>query len=78
MQQMADTDVLAALMEARAILHGHFQLTSGRHSDTYVQCARVLEDPALTTRLAEAIVAGLPADAGADRSPAETNSCWNA
>ncbi len=50
-------DVLAALKEAGAILHGHFQLTSGRHSDTYVQCARVLEDPALTTRLAQAMAA---------------------
>lgn len=49
--------VLEALKDAGAILHGHFQLTSGRHSDTYVQCARVLEDPALTTRLAEAMAA---------------------
>ncbi|MHB1016931.1 MAG: orotate phosphoribosyltransferase [Coriobacteriia bacterium] len=47
--------VLAALKDASAILHGHFQLTSGRHSDTYVQCARVLEDPALTTDLATAM-----------------------
>ncbi|MBN2247449.1 MAG: orotate phosphoribosyltransferase [Coriobacteriia bacterium] len=47
--------VLEALKDAGAILHGHFQLTSGRHSDTYVQCARVLEDPALTTELAEAM-----------------------
>lgn len=52
---MSDTDVLAALRDAGAILHGHFQLTSGRHSDTYVQCARVLEDPDLTTRLAHAM-----------------------
>ena len=54
---MTDADVLQALRDAGAILHGHFQLTSGRHSDTYVQCARVLEDPALTTRLAEAMAA---------------------
>ncbi|MBN2848459.1 MAG: orotate phosphoribosyltransferase [Coriobacteriia bacterium] len=54
---LTENDVLAALREAGAILHGHFQLTSGRHSDTYVQCARVLEDPALTTRLAEAMAA---------------------
>ena len=47
--------VIEALKEAGAILHGHFQLTSGRHSDTYVQCARVLEDPALTTELAVAM-----------------------
>lgn len=53
---MTETEVLRALEEASAILSGHFVLTSGRHSDTYVQCARVLEDPALTTRLAEAAV----------------------
>lgn len=50
---MSESDVLNALEEAGAILRGHFRLTSGRHSDTYVQCARVLEDPALTTRLAK-------------------------
>ena len=52
---MGERDVLAALREAGAVLSGHFQLTSGRHSDTYVQCARVLEDPGLTTRLGEAM-----------------------
>lgn len=66
MHEMTEAEVLQALKEARAILHGHFQLTSGRHSDTYVQCARVLEDPTLTTRLAEAIVAALPGDSGID------------
>lgn len=56
MTAMTDIEVLDALKEAKAIFSGHFQLTSGRHSDTYVQCARVLEDPALTTRLAKAMV----------------------
>lgn len=56
MTAMSELEVLAALTEARAILSGHFQLTSGRHSDTYVQCARVLEDPRLTMRLAVAMV----------------------
>lgn len=59
MGDMTDDAVLQALKDARAILSGHFQLTSGRHSGTYVQCARVLEDPALTTRLAQAMVARL-------------------
>lgn len=59
MASMTDEEVLQALKDAKAILSGHFQLTSGRHSDTYVQCARVLEDPALTTRLAQAMVARL-------------------
>lgn len=53
MREMTDTDVFQALAEAGAILSGHFVLTSGRHSDTYVQCARVLEDSTLTTGLAQ-------------------------
>lgn len=52
---MTEAEVLTALEEAHAVLSGHFRLTSGRHSDRYVQCARVLEDPALVTRLAKAI-----------------------
>jgi len=57
---MTDDDVRAALEEADAIRHGHFVLTSGRHSGTYVQCARILEDPALTTNLAQTAVSRLP------------------
>lgn len=56
MADMTETEVLDAFRRAGAVLAGHFQLTSGRHSDTYVQCARVLEDPALTTRFAAALV----------------------
>jgi len=55
-QPMTDAEVLAALEDSGALLTGHFVLTSGRHSDRYVQCARVLEDPALTTRLAREMV----------------------
>jgi orotate phosphoribosyltransferase len=35
-----------------AMLRGHFQLSSGRHSDQYVQKARVLEHPEPTMELA--------------------------
>jgi orotate phosphoribosyltransferase len=59
-EPMTDEQMLEALEEAKALRTGHFVLTSGRHSDRYVQCARVLEDPALTTRLARAIVERLP------------------
>jgi orotate phosphoribosyltransferase len=52
---MEETELLAVLESAGAVLSGHFVLTSGRHSGTYVQCARILEDPELTTRLAEVI-----------------------
>jgi orotate phosphoribosyltransferase len=59
-ERLSDADVLSALKDADAIRTGHFVLTSGRHSDTYVQCARILEDPALSTRLAREAVARLP------------------
>lgn len=49
---MSREQLLDSLTSAGAVLSGHFVLTSGRHSATYVQCARILEDPALTTALA--------------------------
>jgi len=57
---MTDDQILGALKDADAIRTGHFVLTSGRHSGVYVQCARVLEDPALTTTLAKTAVERLP------------------
>jgi orotate phosphoribosyltransferase len=57
---MTDADVMQALRETEAIRSGHFRLTSGRHSDTYIQCARVLEHPRLTNRLAAEAAARLP------------------
>jgi orotate phosphoribosyltransferase len=61
MTSLSDEQILVALTEADAIRSGHFVLTSGRHSGSYVQCARFLEDPALTTRLAQTAVDRLPA-----------------
>ncbi len=63
---MTHDEIREALEATEAIRHGHFVLTSGRHSDTYVQCARILEDPALTTRLAQATVAKVPAGVDVD------------
>jgi orotate phosphoribosyltransferase len=58
--QLTDEQILEALKQADAIRTGHFVLTSGGHSDMYVQCARILEDPALTTKLAQTAVERLP------------------
>lgn len=41
--------------DAQAILTGHFILSSGLHSDTYLQCARVLMNPARAGRLCAAL-----------------------
>lgn len=58
---MTDDEMMQALEEAHAVRTGHFVLTSGRHSDMYVQCARILEDPQLVTKLAQTAVHRLPA-----------------
>src|ERR1700724_4368627 len=40
-----------------AIRHGHFELTSGLHSGTYVQCALVLQYPKYAEQLGRALAA---------------------
>lgn len=59
---MTEDEVLGEFRASGALLEGHFKLSSGRHSGHYLQCARVLMNPARAARLAEAVVAGLPAD----------------
>lgn len=48
-----DQALLAVFRERGAVLEGHFLLSSGLHSPRYLQCARVLMDPALATRLGQ-------------------------
>jgi orotate phosphoribosyltransferase len=57
---MQDEEVLAEFRASKALLEGHFLLSSGRHSAHYLQCARVLMDPARAARLAIALVGKLP------------------
>jgi len=42
---MKQDEVLRIFKETGALLDGHFQLTSGLHSDQYFQCAKVLQYP---------------------------------
>lgn len=37
--------ILEILKESEALLEGHFLLSSGRHSNRYIQCARLLQYP---------------------------------
>lgn len=57
---MLDEEVLAEFRASKALLEGHFLLSSGRHSAHYLQAARVLMDPVRAGRLALALVAKLP------------------
>ncbi len=68
------TDWLDVFRERGALLEGHFLLSSGLHSPRYLQCARVLMDPALASRLgaelAEALRPLVAATPGAVVAPA--------
>lgn len=57
--------VLGMFETAGAIRHGHFELSSGRHSGTYMQCALVLQYPRFAEKLGQAL-AGLFSDARID------------
>jgi orotate phosphoribosyltransferase len=50
-------DLEAELAQRGALLEGHFRLSSGRHSDRFVQKFRILEDPVLLERVAQLLAA---------------------
>ena len=53
----AQLDLQSALAQRGALLEGHFRLSSGRHSDRFVQKFRILEDPALLEPVSQMIAA---------------------
>jgi orotate phosphoribosyltransferase len=57
---MTDEEVLKEFRDADALLEGHFILSSGLRSSRYLQCARVLMDPARAERIARALADKLP------------------
>ena len=46
-------DVKELLLKAQGLLSGHFCLTSGLHSDTYFQCAKLYQYPDIVETLAK-------------------------
>ncbi len=44
-------EVLNLLEQAEGVLHGHFCLTSGLHSNIYFQCAKLYQYPEITSEL---------------------------
>jgi orotate phosphoribosyltransferase len=57
---MTDEDVLSEFRNCDALLEGHFELSSGRRSAHYLQCARVLMNPERAGRLAVALAQRIP------------------
>ena len=42
---LTNEQILEVFKKTEGVLHGHFILTSGRHSDTYMQCAKLFVHP---------------------------------
>jgi orotate phosphoribosyltransferase len=54
---LQDEELLRMFEASGAIRHGHFELSSGRHSGTYVQCALVLQYPRYAEKLGHSLAA---------------------
>jgi orotate phosphoribosyltransferase len=52
---MSTSAMLDVFKKTGALLEGHFKLTSGRHSNTYFQCAKVLQYPEHLTTICKRI-----------------------
>ncbi len=50
-----EIDILDIFKKTGALLQGHFLLTSGRHSNMYFQCAKVLQYPEYTEQVCRII-----------------------
>jgi len=50
------SNVKELLIKAEGLLKGHFCLTSGLHSDTYFQCAKLYQYPDIVEELAQELV----------------------
>jgi len=48
---MTEAEILQVFREHSALLEGHFVLSSGLHSDRYIQCALVLQHPRVAEQL---------------------------
>jgi len=52
---MTGKEILEIFHERHALLTGHFKLSSGLHSEKYLQCALVLQYPDVTGKLSKAL-----------------------
>lgn len=59
---MTQDEVLDIYQRTGALLSGHFLLSSGLHSDRYLQSALVLQQPDIATRLCAAMAASFKND----------------
>ena len=53
---LSEKEIYEIFLKTKALLQGHFLLTSGRHSDKYFQCAKVLQYPEYMEKICAKIV----------------------
>jgi len=58
---MTNNEAFKLFEKCSAILKGHFLLTSGRHSDTYMQCAKLFVNPKISETICAELVKKLSA-----------------
>ncbi|MDD3656529.1 MAG: orotate phosphoribosyltransferase [Atribacterota bacterium] len=56
MLSFEEREIWEILNKTGAILDGHFLLSSGIHSDGYIQCARILQYPSYAKKVLELVV----------------------
>ena len=54
-QALSPEDLIALFEQKGALLAGHFRLSSGLHSDRYLQCAKILQYPDIAERIGSAM-----------------------
>lgn len=52
---MTEDEIIQMFKDKEAFLEGHFHLSSGQHSEGYLQCAKVLQHPAIAQKLGESL-----------------------
>ena len=60
---MTEKEVLGIFEKYGALLNGHFKLSSGLHSEKYLQCALVLQYPDIAEELSKALAKNFSKDA---------------
>jgi orotate phosphoribosyltransferase len=53
---------LKILKETKALIEGHFILSSGLHSSTYIQCAQLLSKPSIATKICFSLAEKIKSD----------------
>src|SRR3989338_5235059 len=62
--QLSKDEILQEFVDAKAILKGHFILSSGLHSDSYIQCALALANPVRAAKLCQELASKIISDLG--------------